>query len=122
MVAREPNRTFTVQAGDKRIIALRTVFDVRYRRDGSIEVTLLEGKVEVSTAPGAPRRNSAAEETGSRSVILEPGERLVAKRLALPAIFKSNIATDTSWRALLERLGPLDSVARANQTMADAGR
>ena len=46
-VAKDPNRPFVVAAGDRRIEALGTIFDVRYI-DNKIQVTLLEGLVEVA--------------------------------------------------------------------------
>ena len=45
-VARDPGRPFVVAAGDQRITAIGTVFDVRYEGP-DVEVILVEGVVEV---------------------------------------------------------------------------
>jgi transmembrane sensor len=47
-VARDASRPFTVEAGDQRVVAHGTVFDVRVEdRQRTVEVTLLEGRVSV---------------------------------------------------------------------------
>ena len=45
-VEKDPNRPFTVIAGDRRITAIGTVFDVRLDA-GEVEVILIEGEVDV---------------------------------------------------------------------------
>ena len=57
-VAKQPQRTFVVQAGAGRVVATGTQFQVR-KRDDSVRVTLMEGVVTVSmpdaTVGGADR-------------------------------------------------------------------
>ena len=77
-VAKDPNRTFVVAAGDRRIEALGTIFDVRYI-DDEIQVTLLEGLVEVAGDDEPVRIRGAGE-----SIVppapqqLIPGQQLLA--------------------------------------------
>ena len=49
-VAKDIDRPFVVVAGEKRIIALGTVFDVRFDDQNEVQVTLVEGKVQVDDA------------------------------------------------------------------------
>src|SRR5690606_15969424 len=46
-VAKHPERPFVVEAGDRRVTALGTAFDVRMDSRDSVQVTLAEGKVSV---------------------------------------------------------------------------
>lgn len=69
-VARDRRRPFVVQAGDRRVFAVGTQFDVRL--DGlSVQVTLLEGKVRVEDSAPLPEQ--------ARKIELAPGQQLVAK-------------------------------------------
>lgn len=52
-VAHDPRRPFVVEAGAARIQALGTKFDVR-RRNGDVQVTLLQGAVQVAPDGGQP--------------------------------------------------------------------
>jgi transmembrane sensor len=93
-VAKNPNRPFVVFAGDRRIVALGTAFDVRLDND-RVEVTLVEGRVAVekastTTHPGLTPMKGRTE--------LEPGEQLVAA-LGEPMLVKAaNTERVTSWR------------------------
>lgn len=84
-VARDPHRPFVVAAGRRTIEALGTAFVVR-RLDRQLAVTLVEGKVAVSSASVA-------------ATVLQPGQRLVftaedgASRLDRPSLEKV-----TAWR------------------------
>lgn len=42
-VAKDPDRPFVVTAGDRRIVAVGTAFDVRVDKDIGVQVTLIEG-------------------------------------------------------------------------------
>ena len=70
-VAHDPTRPFIVDAGEARVRAVGTRFDVR-RGDGEVEVTLAQGKVEVT--PG---------QAGARTWTLSQGQhiRIDPKRL-----------------------------------------
>ena len=63
-VAHDPSRPFVVQAGDMRVVAVGTVFDVRRRAD-EVAVTLVSGAVDVSRSENVAtkRRMSAGQQT-----------------------------------------------------------
>src|SRR5690606_34501615 len=46
-VAKNPERPFIVSAGNRRVTALGTAFDVQVRRGGEVQVLLVEGRVRV---------------------------------------------------------------------------
>lgn len=82
-VSHDAERPFVVQAGDTRVQALGTVFDVR-REGADVRVTLVSGVVEVAeSGVSAPRRLSA----GQQAVRTPDG---VATRPV-------DVATETSW-------------------------
>lgn len=68
-VAKDPSRPFRVRAGDTEVRAVGTQFEV-YRRADATVVTVVEGKVAVSTPP------AAGEGPQARSVPLVAGQRL----------------------------------------------
>lgn len=68
-VAHDPARPFSVDAGDGRVVAHGTVFDVGIE-GGKVRVALLRGSVEV-------RDRRAARQGPGRSQFLAPGEQLV---------------------------------------------
>ena len=100
-VAKDLNRPFVVLAGDKRVMALGTVFDVRFDEEDEIQVTLVEGRVQVEDMVGEP-------DTGSDTPIklaalpepveLHPGERLVASVNAAAEVVETDGVEETSWR------------------------
>jgi transmembrane sensor len=98
-VAKNPARAFVVLAGNRRITALGTSFDVRIDQD-DVRVVLVEGRVAVD------------------ALELEPGEQLVARTGAPAVVRAANVARLTSWKAgrLVfqdESLG--DAVAEVNR-------
>lgn len=93
-VAKNPQRPFVVFAGDRRIVALGTAFDVRLD-DGRVEVTLVEGRVAVEKAAAAVPPGLAPV-TGRTE--LEPGEQLVAARGEPMSVKAANTDRVTSWR------------------------
>jgi transmembrane sensor len=93
-VAKNPHRPFVVFAGDRRIVALGTAFDVRLD-DDRVAVTLVEGRVAVETAtattqPGLTPAKGRTE--------LEPGEQLIAARGEPMSVKATNTDRVTSWR------------------------
>jgi transmembrane sensor len=106
-VAHDVERPFSVQAGDRKVVATGTSFDVELV-GSDVVVTLIEGHVVVldrqGTDPdaGAHAHGAGLPETG---VKLEPGERLVASaRLSsaartAPAIQHVNLERATAWQA-----------------------
>ncbi|MBY8829180.1 FecR domain-containing protein [Hephaestia sp. CMS5P-6] len=108
-------RPFAVIAGNDRVVAHGTVFDVGYRDDGSIEVALLRGAIDVSRLePGKGR-------SARRQVTLEPGQRLVvAPHSDLPA--PEAIGHEADWTrqlAIFDRAPLSDVVAAANRYSVD---
>ena len=109
-VARDRMRPFRVHAGHSTITALGTVFDVRLDPE-RLEVTLIEGKVEVveraaahdtppATNPARPRTETPvpAEDAASPGTVLSPGERLIARARTAPVVESANPARTTAWR------------------------
>ncbi|MEO1018817.1 MAG: FecR family protein [Pseudomonadota bacterium] len=99
-VAKDSSRPFVVDAGDKRIIALGTAFDVRFKDEGRVEVTLVEGLVDVDFISELSNNDSSNinAATPARTVSLKPGERLVASASPTPEIVKPEIDNEISWR------------------------
>lgn len=105
-VAKDIDRPFVVVAGKKRVMALGTVFDVRFDDENEVQVTLVEGRVQVddNSAPSggaAPAASSTADmesAVSSASIELSPGERLIARANAAPEIIETDGVEETSWR------------------------
>lgn len=100
-VAKDLTRPFTVIAGDKRIVAFGTAFDVRFDAENEIQVTLIEGRVKVedivleanendTQAIGLPASVGAIE--------LNPGERLIARVNLVSEVIRTDGVEETSWR------------------------
>ena len=83
-VSKDAKRPFTVAAGDQRVLALGTQFDVR-REPNRVEIVLLEGKVSV-------------RDTRDAQVDLSPGQRLIAAGGEPPLVFKVDAQRLTAWR------------------------
>ncbi|MEM6554392.1 MAG: FecR domain-containing protein [Pseudomonadota bacterium] len=105
-VAKDIDRPFVVVAGEKRVMALGTVFDVRFDDANEVQVTLVEGKVqvedvvpEVETAPiGTLSSERPAAPIRVAAIELSPGERLVARANTAPEIIETDGVEETSWR------------------------
>lgn len=93
-VAHDPSRPFVVFAGDRRVTALGTVFEVRMDRS-STEVTLLEGKVRVDEIA---LTDKVVPVEPAESVELKPGERFVSADGAMSTVPANVIESDLSWR------------------------
>jgi transmembrane sensor len=95
-VAHNPSRPFVVEAGDQRVVALGTAFDVRFEdRQRTVQVTLLEGRVSVE-----PIRSMFADLIESRppAAELAPGEALTASAREPPHKQRADISKVSSWR------------------------
>ena len=87
-------------------MALGTVFDVRFDDENEVQVTLVEGRVQVEDV--APHEKTSAAEpisgTGAAAsrpmtaIELSPGERLVARIDTAPQIIETDGIEETSWR------------------------
>lgn len=97
-VAPDPARPFVVEAGDRRITALGTVFDVRVgETEPSVQVTMVEGLTRVERSPAAESRAAEAEED-EPAVELGAGEQLIARPAAAAERRAVDAARVTSWR------------------------
>ena len=96
-VAKAPDWPFEVLAGDRRIRALGTAFDVRMDADLGVQVTLIEGRVSVHDVTTGNVVDTAEPERNE----LAAGEQLIA-RANEPTIVAAVAVTDiervTSWR------------------------
>lgn len=105
-VAKDIDRPFVVVAGKKRVMALGTVFDVRFDDENEVQVTLVEGRVQVDDSSalldGAARATSSNGDmksaASSTSIELSPGERLIARANKAPEIVETDGVEETSWR------------------------
>lgn len=107
-VAKDATRPFVVEAGNQRITAIGTAFDVRLDEDDEVKVVLVEGLIavdELVAIDGAPEPVVNEE----KRIEMTAGEALVAsvnvERIAEPA----DIEQATSWREgrLLFRSTPI---------------
>ena len=95
-VKKEP-RPFEVLAGDQRIVALGTAFDVRLDADQSVQVTLVEGRISIDEATlSAPVKPSTIDQL-TLLTELEAGEQLIVEPDALPLVVKADIEQVVGW-------------------------
>jgi transmembrane sensor len=95
-VARNPSRPFVVEAGDQRVVALGTAFDVRLEdHQRTVQVTLLEGRVSVE-----PIRSVFENLIEARPQVAElaPGEALTASAQEPPHKQRADVSKVSSWR------------------------
>ncbi len=95
-VVKDVTRPFVVTAGNRRIVALGTAFDVRMDATTGVQVTLIEGRVSVDevTAP-SPGAATAAPPVSHE---LEPGEQLIARDNAAVVVTGTDVERVVSWR------------------------
>jgi transmembrane sensor len=101
-VARHPERPFIVTAGSHEVIALGTVFMVRYDT-AQMAVTLLEGKVAVSD---------------KKDFILSPGERVTLTENGSSKLDEPRMEAVTAWRrgeVMLDKTALAEAVAELNR-------
>lgn len=107
-VAADRDRLFTVTAGQTRVTAIGTIFDVRRNPEGA-RVTLLEGTVDV--------RNDRVADQSWRLV---PGQQIVATASARPKAVDA--ALETSWaqgRLVFQNAALRDAVVEVNRYLPD---
>lgn len=97
-VAKNPSRPFIVEAGDRRVIALGTAFDVRIdaHRD-AVQVTLAEGRVAVEPIV-SPLFALLKFDPKDKSIELAPGESLIASADAPADRHRVDVDKIVSWR------------------------
>jgi transmembrane sensor len=93
-VAKNVNRPFIVLAGDQKITAVGTEFEVRTGAKGTA-VTLLEGKVLINEIKIITEKENTVP---LASVELVPGDRFIASPTASAVIVKADISKISSWR------------------------
>jgi transmembrane sensor len=91
-VAKNQPRPFVVDAGDRRVTAHGTAFDVRLDGATQVQVTLIEGRVSVEALQGL----GAAPPI--ERVDLLPGDQLIATAARPAAKHKTDVGKATSWR------------------------
>jgi transmembrane sensor len=98
-VAKDINRPFMVDVGDKRVVALGTAFDIRFDTNQQVEVTLVEGRVAVDNINETTNQSFLSESNKTKPVELVPGEKLVAKGKENIQVSKlENIDKTTGWQ------------------------
>jgi transmembrane sensor len=104
------HRPFIVDAGDREIVAVGTVFDVAYRDDRTVVVHLLRGAIDVRRTDG-PKKAAA--------VRLEPGDELryAVKGADNPATVRKR-EDETDWT----KAEPAWTEARVSDLIAAANR
>lgn len=114
-VMKDPNRPFTVRAGDATVTDVGTVFDVRRTLNGII-VAVAEGMVNVATQPPRDRLSSIEHLNGTHgltAIQLTAGERLALEPFnTLPQLSSVTPNSVGGWRQgrLQYVEEPLDSV------------
>jgi transmembrane sensor len=91
-VAHNKRVPFQVYAGDRRVTAVGTVFDVRLDAK-RVKVTLVEGVVRVATL--APKQPAAP----AQQVTMTAGEELQAGPATMMSVKPADVAAETSWKA-----------------------
>ena len=94
-VAKDPDRPFVVIAGEQRIVAVGTVFDVRLGQD-DVNVVLVEGVVDVF---GEPSSNSGG--SALAPVRMTAGQRLTTSVVATgvpPVVEETDTERATIWK------------------------
>jgi transmembrane sensor len=126
-VAKRPDWPFVVSTGEKEVTALGTTFVVR-QNPHQTAVTLLEGKVEVTThGSGASRPELLQQHASSPStqsvisadaVILAAGQRVTFEGGEAPKLDKPSLEKVTAWKKGLVELDKtplIDAVAEMNR-------
>ena len=93
-VAKDRNRPFVVQAGERTITALGTAFEVRLL-DGRFKVLLVEGTIAVEDTNGVTAAGSAQ---APEPVVMISGQELVAAEGTVARIDKVDVQRELRWR------------------------
>jgi transmembrane sensor len=122
-VAHNKERPFVVIAGDSEVTAVGTAFEVRYEPD-HVDVTLVEGKVNVSTAEplGVPASVSSSKaglrELSSSGYAMTAGERVRIAKGGPAKVDAPRVDALTAWRrgeVMLDDTPLPDAVAEMNR-------
>jgi transmembrane sensor len=94
-VAKNPDRPFIVASGNTRVRAVGTEFDVYQKTRGTV-VTVVEGRVSVSTPPGRLATSTDASAQAG-PVMLSAGEQVTVMSHRVPAPSRANVAQAMAW-------------------------
>jgi transmembrane sensor len=97
-VARDPDRPFMVTAGNQKVLATGTVFNVD-KQGQQVLVTLIEGHVIVIDQRAESPSWLASSEGSAHRIELRPGQQLAASASDLPKIANVDLARVTAWQA-----------------------
>ncbi|MGS2723862.1 FecR family protein [Porticoccus sp. GXU_MW_L64] len=117
-VAKDPTRPFAIQAGNKRVVAIGTEFEVHLDPHNNVEVTLVEGVVSVDQIAPAESHSQNPPAAPFSPIKLAPGERLIAAVDTPMQVVQTNTAEATSWRSgrLIFRGEPIaNAIAEINR-------
>lgn len=100
-VAQDRIRPFSVRAGDARVIAIGTQFNVRRNEDDRVVVSVLEGKIVVEREPEVlPLRWLAPKRTGMRKPLSAGNRATIEDRDDEPPHTEPMVSADaTAWRS-----------------------
>jgi transmembrane sensor len=120
-VASDPQRPFTVHAGDRTVTAIGTAFTVQLRRD-AVEVTVAQGRVSLAASRAGETNVASSEPEGSLPP-LEAGQTAVlhAGSPQIEALAPQDLERKLAWRQGMlafadEPLGQvLDEIGRYTQ-------
>lgn len=109
-VAKNAKRPFIVIAGDTRVRAVGTEFDV-YKKNGNTVVTVIEGRVAV--IPDKAELEHALHRPGDAEIKVAAGQQLTVSPIAAPIPEAADVASATAWtqRRLIFSGTPLAQVA-----------
>ncbi len=96
-VAHDKSRPFSVQAGDRKVVATGTAFNIDLAGP-RVLVTLIEGRVLVYDHKGGTSEISRPQ-TVRREIALKAGEQLALAPAVAPVIAPVNIQQVTAWTA-----------------------
>lgn len=92
-VAHNANRPFVVEAADRQVTALGTVFEVRVD-PGRMSVALVEGRVAIDRSSETPSQRLAIIEPA----ILKPGQQFVAELGSAQMVASVDVSRQLLWR------------------------
>jgi transmembrane sensor len=95
-VAKDPNRPFTVVAGDTTVQALGTVFNVR-RRPNAVEILMVDGEVALASLDAGRRPASGDPRT---LPVIHAGQAAVAAEtgIAVRAVSRAEVERGLAWQ------------------------
>ena len=116
-VAHNRARPFAVTAGDRRVVATGTAFNIELLGK-RVNVTLIEGSVVVATLPKTPQPLAPAPKPG-KEVSLKAGQQLVATAGSpMEIVAPAKLDDATAWqrgKIVLDNISLADAAIRVNR-------